>query len=292
MRPVEMAKWRLAFIYHFQRSRPPDLAPHHKKFIEALPACWLDQLVTNGEQTQGRFPPTRWTWLAAAGTEDEEKRMAGLEQFLQLYYPALEAHLRLQYGLPEADAQDCLQDFVLNKVIGRQLLLRVSRERGRFRTYLCHALGHFVIDRIRRSAAAKRAPNEAAVPLDELSRSQLHELLAQAEEPFDREFFFEVMHLALDRMRARCAETNRVVLWEIFESRILEQAMRDRQPVPYSKLLPLLGLDTAAQAANLQTTAKRMFVRCLRSVVREYTRNDRDVADELQQLQRLLAVKP
>jgi RNA polymerase sigma-70 factor (ECF subfamily) len=234
------------------------------------------------------FPATRWTWLDEASHADEPRRLAALEAWLRLYYPAMNAFVTSQFRLSAPDAEDCLQDFAVDKVISLRLLEKADRERGRFRTFLCQALNHFVIDRLRREQARKRAPLNDTIPLEMIPELELNERLAAGQEDFDRAFFREAIQETLLRMRNRCRETHRSVLWELFESRVLEQTWERGRPVPYEKLVPLLGLDSAAQAANLLTTAKRLFVRTLRSVVRDYSAEDEEVAREITELRRLL----
>jgi len=247
--------------------------------------------VGSSTDPQSSFPVTRWTWVSEAVGSDEARRLAALEAFLRLYYPALLQHVIRQFRLANADAQDCLQDFMVDKVIRQGLLAHADRERGRFRTFLCQALNHFVIDRLRREQARKRAPTHDTVPLEMVPERELSERLAAAQEDFDRAFFQEAIQETLRRMRDRCRETNRAVLWELFEGRVLEQSWEQGQPVPYQKLVPLLGLDSATQAANLLTTARRLFIRTLRSVVRDYSAEE-EVGREITELRRLLERPP
>lgn len=240
------------------------------------------------QNADGEFPATRWTWLAEAGDQDDEKRLAALEAFLKLYYPALLRYARLQFRLPPDRAQDCLHDFILDKVMRKGLLARADRERGRFRTFLCHALNHHLVDQMRRSAAQKRAPAEGTVDLDLLSEEEIHRRLQSGQEQFDHAFFHEAIHETLRRMKSRCLETDRQTLWAIFEGRVLGEVFDDQRPVSYKKLVPLLGLDSSLQAANLLISAKRLFVRTLRSVVRDYTHSDEELAGEWKELSRIL----
>lgn len=258
------------------------------------PAC------RNAERRQGagvvreegsiedRFPETRWTWIEAAGGGGIQRERA-LENLLSAYQPALERHLRTWHRMTEADARDCLQDFIIDKVIGRNLMARVDRARGRFRGFLCRSLARFVANRRRRDRAARRAPDRADAGVDAVELKDPNTGPDGAiEELFHRLFFEEVILRALDRMRAQCAASDRDALWAVFESRVLGRTFEGRPPVPYARLVPLLGLENGAEAANLLVTAKRMFVRCLRATVREYAADDAELAGELVELRRRL----
>lgn len=238
------------------------------------------------------FPVTRWTWVDEAGQPDEELRLAALEAFLRLYRPALLAYMRRQFRLLPEDAEDCVQDFIVDKVIRQGLLSRADRERGRFRTFLCQAMNRFVIDRLRKEQARMRAPNHATVPLESLSEIELHRSVEAGDRDFDDAFFREAVHESLRRMQRRCVETNREVLWSLLQNRVLNQAFESGQPVPYDRLLPLLHLDSPDQAANLLTTAKRMFARTLRSVLHDYAATEDELNGELRLLERVLESAP
>jgi RNA polymerase sigma-70 factor (ECF subfamily) len=244
------------------------------------------------EQDSAPFPATRWTWVNEASQDDEARRLAALEAWLRRYCPAMKAYLIGQFRLSESDTEDCLQDFVMDKVIRRGLLGKADRERGRFRTFLCQSLNHFVIDRLRQQQAKKRAPNETAVPLESVTEAELHRAMPEGDDQFDQWFFREAIHETLRRMKQRCVETDREILWQLFEDRVLDQAFDGTQPVPYDRLVPLLNLDTSLQAANLVITAKRMFVRTLRSVIRDYAASDAELNGELQALERFLDRAP
>jgi hypothetical protein len=125
-----------------------------------------------------------------------------------------------------------------------------------------------------------------------VAEAELHRATTAGGEQFDRLFFHEAIHETLRRMKQRCAETDREVLWRLFEVRVLDQAFDGTQPVPYNRLVPLLQLDTSLQAANLVITAKRMFVRTLRSVIRDYAATDAELNGELEAVKRCLDRAP
>ena len=240
------------------------------------------------ERNSSHFPATRWTWVNEATQDDGARRLAALEAWLRCYGPAMKSYLIGQFRLSEADTEDCLQEFIVDKVIRRGLLGKADRERGRFRTFLCRSLNHFVIDRLRQQQARKRAPHLEATPLESVSEAELHRAMTAGGAQFDQLFFRDAIHETLRRMKQRCAETDREVLWRLFEDRVLNQAFDQTQPIPYNRLVPLLNLDTSLKAANLVNTAKRMFVRTLRSVIRDYAASESELNGELKAVERFL----
>ena len=85
-------------------------------------------------------------------------------------------------------------------------------------------------------------------------------------------------------MRAECKRNQRERIWEVFEIRLLKPILQGTQPVAYHELCAQLGFRNDAEAGNALITAKRMFARVLRTVIREYARDDQEVEQEIQTL--------
>lgn len=233
-----------------------------------------------GEKPAGAFPATAWSLVDRAGSATPAERSAALEALLKRYLPALRARLVLEKGLREAEAEDLLQGFVAQKILEQHLLAQADRAKGRFRTFVLTALDRYVIDRARFDRASKRsaphAPQEA-----------LASVAAPGEAPsraFDRQWAREVIGEAVARMQAHSRASGREDLWELFRCRVLAPALEDVAPEPYERLIERFGFASPAAASNALVTAKRMFERCLRSVVGEYAAGEEEIEAELADL--------
>ena len=91
------------------------------------------------------FPSTPWSEVNRAGQADPNARRGALSQLLVGYLPALKAHLVLAMRIPSDRADDLLQGFVSDKILGQGLIARADRERAKFRTFLLNALRNYVI---------------------------------------------------------------------------------------------------------------------------------------------------
>ena len=89
--------------------------------------------------------------------------------------------------------------------------------------------------------------------------------------------------------RAAARLHSREGLWRVLEGRGIGTALEGRTSLPYRELGALIGAGTEAQVANLLTTAKRMFVRTFKSVVRDYEADDAALETELQALRHILS---
>lgn len=236
---------------------------------------------------EGRFPTTHWSLVAQAGQDVMAVRRAALDQLLRRYLPALRAHLVYGRRLPPDEADDVVQDFVTSRIIEHDLLARADRDRGKFRTYLLAALDRFLIDRVRRQRAHKRAPDGGAC----------HALGDDAEavaapvpsDAFDEAWAREVIQTSIQQLQAECRQSGRDDVWLVFEGRVLAPLLDGAAPVDYEALVGRCGLQSAAQASNVLITGKRMFARLLRAVVGQYTLGDEAIDSEIRDLHQVLA---
>jgi DNA-directed RNA polymerase specialized sigma24 family protein len=233
------------------------------------------------------FPTTQWSLVGQAGSLDPEQRRQALGELLARYTPAMLSVLRFE-GVPAGEAEDLLQGFVCDRVIQNNILGAADRSRGRFRSFIFASLRNYALNRRREQLAAKRCAARPVVALDADGAVDAPAPEA-AVDAFDTEWLRQVLQQTLERMHRQCqmsAGAERV--WRVFRERVLDPARRGEPPPRYEDLASALGVDSAAQAANLLVTAKRMFARILRSVVAEYTRDEAEMEDELRWLKALV----
>ena len=234
------------------------------------------------------LPATRWSLVARARSREEDGWTTALDQIVTAYRPVLVRHLVTNLRLSLDRAEDLVQAFLTDRLLDRNILAQATREKGRLRSFLLKVFGNFVIGELRRQQALKRRPSSPdAVRLDDLPELPAGEA-AQAG-AFDALWARQVLASTLDRMRDECLSMKRQTLWSVFEDRILGPLFDQSVPMPYERLVTRFGLRSPSEASNLLITAKRMFVRILREVVRETVAADRDIEPEIRELKRILA---
>jgi len=200
----------------------------------------------------------------------------------------LKGHLIRQMGFAPDDADDCVQGFVAQKVLGKNTLARADAARGRFRVFLLRAFRNFAIGEIRRRHARGRAAmHEGALRLDEAP-----EIVAaggRLSHPLDVAWAQRVVAMAIERMRRECADKGRPDLWEIFSCRVLEPVLEQAALPSYETLVQRFGFQSPSQASNLLITAKRMFHRALVATVRDTVADESQVEEEIRELKAILA---
>lgn len=154
---------------------------------------------------RGGFPTTRWTIIQSVKADPAARRQA-LHELLATYWLPL-YHFARRKGLSPDDAQDAVQGLCV-RLLERDFLERLDRERGRLRDYLRRSLDHHIINEHARGQAARRGGGLSAIPLEDAERT----LPAATEAPevaLDRAWARTVMERALDRLRAEFASGSR-----------------------------------------------------------------------------------
>ena len=232
------------------------------------------------------FPSTRWTLIERAGDGRAHVRRLALEELLRLYWPALQAHLRRRGQLIPERTDDLLQGFVCDKIVEQGLLAHCERGAGRFRSFLLTLLDRYLVDQYRRENARCRAPDHAS-PGQEMQLDAEPAAVGDPATDFDVAWARETIGEAIRRTRQECHESGRQDIWAVLSGRLLGPALEGARVVAYEEVATALRIDVR-QSANLLTTGKRMFQRKLRDVVCLYATDDREIGQEIADVQRIL----
>ena len=241
-----------------------------------------------------RFLPTSWTMILAAGggsNEGAAEREKALSALLRQYAPTVQHYVITRFGFSPDEAEDLVQGFVLDKVLKRDLIGRARRERGKFRTFLLHAVNQYVFDHLRSLNAKKRIPQEMLVALDAdggLSDVPSADPGEPGAEAFDLAFVRQVLAEAVQRCHEHCRKRGMMDVWNIFHHRVLAPVLEGSAPRDFEQVAQELGLASSTQAHNRLVTAKRMFRRELRMLVIDYSETAQQVDEEIAMFRRLL----
>ena len=117
------------------------------------------------------FRATRWS-LVERGGADPVLRREALGSLFTLYFPALRAHLVVKRRLSPDAADELLQGFAADRVLGKRFLGHVDRAKGRFRSFLLRCLENYRIDnwRERPQASHLKGGKRRKFPLGRLIR--------------------------------------------------------------------------------------------------------------------------
>jgi DNA-directed RNA polymerase specialized sigma24 family protein len=241
------------------------------------------------EQT-GAYPPTHWSLVDRATSGAPEAAEKALEELLGTYRPALLSHLRYAKRLQPELAEDLLQSFIQDKILVGDLLRHADRDRGKFRTFLLTSLNRYIISEGRKRETHARSPGRGAlVALDSVADHLEETGQPNAAALFDLTWIDAVLQKVLFQLKEECLASDKRNYWVLFEDRIVNPLLHGAPPSPYDELAARLSFDSPMQASNALITVKRMFRRCLRSVIREYAGTQQAVDEEIADWHAILA---
>lgn len=199
----------------------------------------------------------------------------GWKYFYERYRGAVEALLRSE-GLSANDADDVAQEFFM-KTLDQEFLARADPERGRFRAYLRTAARRFLANHLRAQGRLKRRPQGGWVALNEAVDQGAAG--ASPEEAFDRAWAKAILARGVERARAHLAERGR-------EDQLRALLLR-QEGASWASVAETLGT-TAGAARQWGGRAEKVVARFVSEEVSGTVAGERDLADELRELARIL----
>jgi DNA-directed RNA polymerase specialized sigma24 family protein len=137
-------------------------------------SCQLNDFMSGRTSMEmpGVFPNTHWSVVLSAQEKEPGSADVALETLCEAYWYPLYAYVR-RYGHGAEDAKDLTQAFFA-RLLARNYIGKVDREKGRFRTFLLTALKRFIIQEWERASAQKRGGGQQFVAFDTELAEQLY----------------------------------------------------------------------------------------------------------------------
>jgi RNA polymerase sigma-70 factor (ECF subfamily) len=245
-----------------------------------------DDPASNVPGGAARFATTRWSLVRAAGGRRSPETDRALATLCESYWYPLYAHARRR-GLDPDSARDAAQGFFA-RLLEKGDLADADRARGRFRTFLLAAFGHFLSNLRDHDRAARRGGGRAPLPLDfQAGESRFLDEPAAPDVPpdraFDRQWAVTLLDRALGRLRDEYALAGKADLFDA-----LKPALAGDRATPYAELAPRLGLTEGA----VKVAVHRLRARCaerVRAEVAETVGSPDEIEDEIAHLFAALA---
>jgi DNA-directed RNA polymerase specialized sigma24 family protein len=230
------------------------------------------------------FLTTHWSLIEAVKKgHDKDKALIGL--LLERYWKPVYCYLRRK-GHGNEEAKDLTQSFFHEIVLNRRLVERADASKGRFRSFLLHALDQFLIDRMRRESTQNRIPKEKLVPLDITDPPELPQTILERspEDCFAYTWKSELLERTLAQVQADCEQQGLKTHWCIFRDKVLEPTLNNKESEPMKAIAARHGITSESTAFNMLLTVKRRFKATLRTNLRSTVLSEADVDEEWQDM--------
>jgi RNA polymerase sigma factor (sigma-70 family) len=231
------------------------------------------------------FATTHWTMVLHAGRSDSTAARHALAQLCQTYWYPLYAYVRRRGHSPE-DAEDLTQGFFA-RLLELESLTGVSREKGKFRSFLLASLNHYLSDEWDRARAQKRGQGrvislDARQAEDRLSREPAD--LLTPEKLFERKWAMALLDTVVKMLQREYESAGKGPLFLALGFAIAGE----KAETPYAKLSAELGLSEPAVRVAAHRLRQR-YRQLLRDEIARTVATEAEVDGEMQHLYRALA---
>jgi RNA polymerase sigma-70 factor (ECF subfamily) len=233
----------------------------------------------------GIFPNTRWSVVLAARQRSSPESAAALEAICRAYWYPLYAYVR-RCGQSPHDAQDLTQGFFC-RLLEKNWLDSVDREKGKLRTFLIVALKNFMGKEWRRASAQRRGGGQAHVQFDTAfaeSRYASDSHALAPDEIFDQQWALTLLDLTVNRLRAEFADAAKPGDFEALKGSLLA----GRGTIDYAAMAKQLEVNEGAARAAVHRLRKR-FREIYRQEISQTLAEGADLEAELRHLAAALA---
>ena len=229
-----------------------------------------------------KFPVTNHSAIVGARSDDQLIRRRALDTIVASYWKPVYKYIRLKWQADNEDAKDLTQGFFAN-AFEKNHFASYDAGKASFQTFLRTCLDGFIANERKAGRRLKRGGDMDHYQLDFVSAEEelaLHAATSDlsAEDYFHREWVRWMFTLAVDALRQRCDETDRVVHFKLFERYDLSD-----EDVSYASLAKEFGLEQAT-VNNYLAAMRRDFRRIVLEKLREITATDEEFRTEARAL--------
>jgi hypothetical protein len=230
------------------------------------------------------FLTTHWSLIEDIKSE-ADRNQALVDLLLKRYWKPVYCCVRKK-GYDNEQAKDITQGFFHEVVLNRNLVQRADRCKGRFRTFLQHALNqHIVNDRLKQTTR-KNIPPDKLTSLEAIEPAELPETVSglSAEDSYNYAWLSAMLDHVILQVRADCIKDGMELHWNIFNERVVRPILKNA-PVPnLAEICQRYGVEGQRKASNMAITVKRRFRTALQHYVRNTVISSDQVHEELREI--------
>jgi len=235
----------------------------------------------NSERADHVFATTCWTEVLSARSDEAPAAGDALARLCEAYWPPLYAFLRRDGCTPE-EAEDLVQCF-FEQFIAGDYLRDVSRDKGRFRSFLLGCLKHYVANVRRELRTQRRGGSRSHIPLLDPEALERCEAALASNPPddsvFDRVWAETIMHKSVARVRQEYSAAGKEATFD----NLSRWLAADAKAGDYARESAAFGLTEGAMAAAVFRLRQR-FRQFVREEVGNTVQSPQDIDAEMQHL--------
>ena len=255
--------------------------PQHKKFLSPVPATESSRPKPGAEY----FLSTHWSVVLAAGRSDSVSAQAALAWLCTNYWYPLYAYVRRQ-GHTADDARDLTQEFFA-RLLAKNYLADVAREKGKFRSFLLAALKHFLANEWDRAKAIKRGGGQIPISFDDTDAETRYRLepvdTLSADKIFERRWALTLLDQVMGLLRQEYADSGKMELYELLKDRLIGAS----DAAPYAKLAAQLNMSAGAVKVTVHRLRRR-YRDLLRQQIAQTVSSPAEIEDEIRNIIKVL----
>ncbi|MEO6052712.1 MAG: sigma-70 family RNA polymerase sigma factor [Chthoniobacterales bacterium] len=241
---------------------------------------------TTNPSRAANFHATRWTLILTASQGDASASATiALEELCRIYWYPLYAYVRRRGHSPH-DAQDLAQEFFA-RLFEKNKLAGITREGGKFRSFLLTAMNHFLTDEWKRASTQKRGGTQV-LSLDGISAEtryaqEPHEE-STPEKMYELNWALTLLETVFQKLQAEYTEAGKEKLFADLKFCLTGE----RNALPYSELAAQLNMSEGSVKVAVHRMRQR-YRELLREEVADTVMGADEVEGELRYLFQVLA---
>ena len=238
-------------------------------------------MASRGDLPEGsprRFATTHWSLVLSAARQSSPHSRAALAELCEAYWAPLYWHVR-RLGNDPAEAQDLRQGFFA-RLLEKEVLGYVDREKGRFRSFLLTSLRNYLANEHERRTAQKRGAGQRILSMDFASAENSYTLEPArdltADRLFEKRWAVTVLETSLRALEEQYRSDGKQTLFESLKPFL---TVVDQTP-KYSEVAELLNMNVGAVKMAV-SRLRRKYRELIRAEVQRTLSELDDVDDEL-----------
>ena len=219
--------------------------------------------------------------VAGAQTTDPGRARDALEVLCQTYWFPLYAYVRRK-GYGEHDAQDLTQGF-FERLLARDFLANVAREKGKFRSFLLASMNHYLNDEYARRQRLKRGGGHKIISLDQSTAEERYLLEPPdhltPEHLFEKQWVLTLLEMVLNQLRDDYVAQGKGDLFD----KLKVFLTAGESAIPFAQLAETLEMTETATRMAASRLRKR-YRNLLREEIAHTVSRPEEIDEEVQHL--------